>query len=117
MKDYLSIVSVVENKIAKYQDFDTLGEAQAHATKYSGFAVASPGSQLDSITVNGQSLTYDTTAVNLVEATKASNKYQRLRREEYPPVGDQLDALWKGGQAATDMKVIIDAVKAKYPKP
>lgn len=117
MKNYLSIISVVDTKIAKYQDFDTLGEAQAHATEYSGFAVASPGPQLDSITVIGKSLTYDTTVADLAEATKASNKYQRLRREEYPPVGDQLDALWKGGQAATDMKVIIDAVKAKYPKP
>jgi hypothetical protein len=34
----------------------------------------------------------------------------------YPPIGDQLDALWKGGQPQADMKLIIDGVKATYPK-
>lgn len=43
-------------------------------------------------------------------------KYRRDRRNEYPPIGDQLDALWKGGTAADDMKTIINAVKSKYPK-
>ncbi len=44
-------------------------------------------------------------------------EYQRLRAPEYPPIGDQLDALWKGGDAATEMLAKIQAVKAKYPKP
>ncbi len=43
--------------------------------------------------------------------------YRRLRAAEYPPVGDQLDALWKGGDAATEMLLKVQAVKAKYPKP
>lgn len=43
--------------------------------------------------------------------------YADLRRAEYPPLGDQLDALWKGGADAAAMKAIIDGVKAKYPKP
>lgn len=43
--------------------------------------------------------------------------YRDKRRAEYPPIGDQLDALWKGGQAATDMLAQVMAVKAKYPKP
>jgi hypothetical protein len=42
--------------------------------------------------------------------------YTELRRKAYPPVGDQLDALWKGGQPQADMKLIIDGVKATYPK-
>lgn len=42
---------------------------------------------------------------------------QRLRAQEYPPIGDQLDALWKGGLDAAAMKANVDAVKAKYPKP
>jgi hypothetical protein len=33
-----------------------------------------------------------------------------------PPIGDQLDALWKGGQPEADMKLIIDGVKATHPK-
>ena len=43
--------------------------------------------------------------------------YAQKRAAEYPPVGDQLDALWKGGVAAEEMLAIVMAVKAKYPKP
>lgn len=43
--------------------------------------------------------------------------YAELRRAEYPPIGDQLDALWKGGAEAAAMKAVIDGIKAKYPKP
>jgi len=46
-----------------------------------------------------------------------ATKYQRNRAAEYPPIGDQLDALWKGGDAATVMLAQVQAVKAKYPKP
>lgn len=42
--------------------------------------------------------------------------YQELRVQAYPPIGDQLDALWKGGQPEADMKLIIDGVKATHPK-
>lgn len=47
----------------------------------------------------------------------AATEYQRQRAAEYPPIGDQLDALWKGGDAAADMLAQVQAVKAKYPKP
>jgi hypothetical protein len=43
--------------------------------------------------------------------------YKALRLNEYPPIGDQLDALWKGGEAAVEMLAKVQAVKAKYPKP
>ena len=42
--------------------------------------------------------------------------YYAKRRAEYPSIGDQLDALWKGGDAQTAMQAQIAAVKAKYPK-
>ena len=42
--------------------------------------------------------------------------YYAKRRAEYPSLGDQLDALWKGGDAQTAMQAQIAAVKAKYPK-
>lgn len=60
----------------------------------------------------------------LVEAERAVLKaaaeaaaYRAKRAAEYPSVGDQLDALWKGGPDAAAMKSKIDAVKGKYPKP
>ena len=52
-----------------------------------------------------------------LQAEYDANKYQRDRKPEYPPIGDQLDALWKGGDAATEMLAKVQAVKEKYPKP
>ena len=43
--------------------------------------------------------------------------YYAKRRAEYPAVGEQLGAQWKGGQEAADMQAKIQAVKDKYPKP
>jgi hypothetical protein len=43
--------------------------------------------------------------------------YYALRRAEYPAIGEQLDALWKGGDAAAAMTARIAEVKSKYPKP
>jgi hypothetical protein len=43
--------------------------------------------------------------------------YADLRRREYPSLADQLDALWKGGVAAEEMREQVMAVKEKYPKP
>ena len=37
--------------------------------------------------------------------------------KRYPEIGDQLDALWKGGDAQAAMKVIVDKVKSDNPKP
>ena len=42
--------------------------------------------------------------------------YYAKRRAEYPSLGDQLDALWKGGDAQAAMQAQIAGVKAKYPK-
>ena len=42
--------------------------------------------------------------------------YADRRRQEYPPIVDQLDALWKGGESLEQMKQQILAVKEKYPK-
>ena len=46
-----------------------------------------------------------------------ASDYEALRYDEYPPLRDQLDALWKGGEAATHMASLVQAIKDKYPKP
>ena len=56
---------------------------------------------------------YDKAAVT---AHAASKEYITKRAAEYPSIGDQLDALWKGGDAQTEMLAKVMAVKAKYPK-
>ena len=53
----------------------------------------------------------------LSAAEQTANSYKAKRAAEYPPIGDQLDALWKGGEAAAAMLAQVQAVKAKYPKP
>jgi len=56
---------------------------------------------------------YDETAV---QAYIDAHSYIAKRVAEYPTIGDQLDALWKGGDAQTEMLAKVMAVKAKYPK-
>ena len=51
-----------------------------------------------------------------LEIAENATEYRRLREKAYPAIGDQLDALWKGGQAQEEMKALIDAVKSDYPK-
>ena len=45
-----------------------------------------------------------------------AKEYARKRAPEYPPIGDQLDALFKAGAFPADMAAKIQAVKDKYPK-
>lgn len=52
----------------------------------------------------------------LVQAEVSKYIYISQRSFEYPPIGDQLDALWKGGDAAAEMLARVQAVKEKYPK-
>lgn len=47
---------------------------------------------------------------------KLDQDYSELRREEYPPIAEQLDALWKGGDALEEMRQRVLEVKRKYPK-
>ena len=61
----------------------------------------------------GNKVEIDMAAVN---AWVDPNAYKSKRQKAYPSVGDQLDALWKGGQAQEEMKALIDAVKSDYPK-
>ena len=61
----------------------------------------------------GNSVAIDLESVN---SWVDPDEYKFKRAEEYPAIGDQLDALWKGGEAAAAMLAQVQAVKAKYPK-
>jgi hypothetical protein len=43
--------------------------------------------------------------------------YWYKRANEYPTIGDQLDALFKSGAFPEEMAAKIQAIKDKYPKP
>ena len=89
--------------------------------------------------VNGVEVALSTTEVDTLVANElahnakvadylANHKYKDDRRngtfddsgkrltDGYPEIGDQLDALWKGGEDQTAMKAKIDKVKADHPK-
>jgi hypothetical protein len=67
----------------------------------------------DAFDAQGNLVTYDEATV---QAYVDAHAYISKRQSEYPTIGDQLDALWKGGDAQTEMLAKVMAVKAKYPK-
>ena len=62
---------------------------------------------------DGNEVAYDKDAV---QAYVDAHAYIAKRASEYPPIGDQLDALWKGGAEAEAMLAKVQAVKQKFPK-
>ena len=61
----------------------------------------------------GNPVAYDKDAV---QAYVDAHAYIAKRQAEYPSIGDQLDALWKGGDAQAEMLAKVLAVKTKFPK-
>ena len=57
------------------------------------------------------------TQIAVIVPTVVPPTYADLRAAAYPSIGDQIDALWKGGAAEAAMRDTVLAVKAKYPKP
>lgn len=55
--------------------------------------------------------------ISRLQEEYAAKEYQRQRAPEYPDIKDQLDAIWKGGDAYEEMLARVMEVKAKYPKP
>ena len=119
MQDYIAIVKNENNKVTKYQDFASKSEADAHVATYGGFVVDKPSDRMDYWIVDAdkKTVTHDKSTADSDDAARVATQYQRTRQPLYPPIGDQLDALWKGGDAQAAMKVIVDKVKSDNPKP
>lgn len=86
-----------------------------HAAVYALYSnVVTVDDDAGAFDAQGNKVEIDIAAVN---AWVNPNAYKNQRLAEYPSIGDQLDALWKGGAAAEEMLATVMAVKAKYPKP
>jgi hypothetical protein len=48
---------------------------------------------------------------------RKSQEYSRLRRQEYPAIGDQLDMIFHAGLGGDEFQAAIQAVKDANPKP
>jgi len=57
------------------------------------------------------------TECDRLDAEEIATQYQRDRAAAYPPIGDQLDALYHAGVFPADMAALIAAVKSAHPKP
>ena len=55
--------------------------------------------------------------VNVKQKTVFDNKsYSEKRAMSYPPIGDQLDALYHAGVFPAEMAAKLAEIKARYPK-
>jgi hypothetical protein len=124
---YLVIVDTTpDNKIAKYQEYETRAEANAHVGRVSSaypnaFVVDNPAlyhKAYTTVDTVAKTITFDQARWDSDQAVINSTQYQRDRATEYPPMADYLDGIVKGDQAQID-KYIADCleIKQKHPKP
>jgi hypothetical protein len=57
------------------------------------------------------------TCIDADGGLRLASDYKELRRVEYPPIREQLDALYHAGAFSEEMMETLRAVKEKYPKP
>lgn len=119
MKDHIAIVKNENNKVTKYQDFDSKAEADAHVTEYGGFVVDKPDDDRMVywvVDADNKTVTFDKSQADTDDGALAANAYKATRKNAYPDVGDQLDALFHAGAFPEDMTEQIQAVKDANPK-
>ena len=51
-----------------------------------------------------------------IKAKISSMEYISKRQLEYPPIGEQLDMIYRAGQGGDEFQKAIKAIKDKYPK-
>jgi hypothetical protein len=104
MQDLQVYLSSITDKVAA--DIDA---------KEAAWAALTPKTREIDDPITGEKTTIDIQKEEIVRADDPD--YYAKRRAEYPPLAEQLDAVWKGGQDQADMLAKIQAVKNKYPKP
>lgn len=125
----------MENNISNLEEFDGLAYMQelekrdntnyskALQELYPGTQWAVSGTDYDSLqwaewntSTKPTKKELDAKVVELCERWEYT-RYRRDRVKEYPSISDQLDALWKGGEAAEEMLKTVMEIKSKFPKP
>lgn len=86
-------------------------------TKEQEWLLLNPKTRIIQDPITGENITVEIQKDEIVKANIPD--YYALRRSEYPSIGEQLDAVWKGSnsQAYIDMLKKIQDIKNKYPKP
>lgn len=115
-------ISVAAGEITGLPEGSTVS-CRGRSTTASG-AVAIVGAYPETVTVTVEHPRYRPETVTVECTATASHPdvltieqdVRDLRAKAYPSIGDQLDALWKGGPDAEAMKAAVLAVKANLPK-
>jgi D-arabinose 1-dehydrogenase-like Zn-dependent alcohol dehydrogenase len=120
MKQYIAVVSSEAGKIAKYQDFDTQAESDAHVVTYGGFAIAKPSDNIKYWIVGTGTLAHDTAQEAADADAVVANQYAVERQKNiadggYGTQSEQFEIL--GEQGIGPYQAHIAAVKAAHPKP
>ena len=79
---YIAIVKVENNRIAKYQDFQSQGDANAHISTYGGFVVETPVTgHMNYWVINegAQTITHDSSAQTTDEAAREMTSIREHR--------------------------------------
>ena len=120
---YIAIVNTTpDNKIAKFQEYETKQEADDHILRVkdnfpNAFVVDKPEPYVfDYMTVNvgAKTITFDKVRWDNDQKAITSTQYQRDRALDYPSIQDQLDDLYHNG--IDGWKSTIKTTKDKYPK-
>ncbi len=93
MRNYIAVVASEAGKIAKYQDFDTEAEADAHVVRFGGFVSAKPSDSTGYWVVGVNTLTYDAAQES---ADALSNSWASIRTKRNSLI------------SATDWRVLPD---------
>lgn len=120
---YIAIVNTTpDNKIAKFQEYETKQEADDHILRVkdnfpNAFVVDKPEPYVfDYMTVNvgAKTITFDKVRWDNDQKAITSTQYQRDRALDYPSIQDQLDDLYHNG--IDGWKATIKTTKDKFPK-
>ena len=76
---YLSITGVKDNKLTKYQPFESEADANAHATKYGGFAIEDIGGNHEFWIVDKAKKTITQDTANENSATAIRNAKREIK--------------------------------------
>ena len=111
---YLAVVKVENNRIAKYQDFESKSDADAHVGVYGGFVVATPSSgSMNYWVVDGETVTHDSsteTADDIKEV--AYRKIQELEVTVTPRRMREITTA-DGAKWVDDVEKLIAVERAK----
>ena len=110
LKVFIAVVRHENNRVTKYQDFDTQAEADAHVATYGGFVDDKPSDRFEYWVVDAdkKTLTYDEVSDKSDEVKVA---FDRLRQERNIKLAETDYLALKDITLSNDMKAYRKALR------